>query len=31
VLVLGKNRLSGPPAQLLNDEEVVSLYIGGGA
>jgi ABC-type branched-subunit amino acid transport system ATPase component len=31
VLVLGKNRLSGPPAQLLNDAEVVSLYIGGGA
>jgi ABC-type branched-subunit amino acid transport system ATPase component len=31
VLVLGKNRLSGPPAQLLDDEEVVSLYIGGGA
>jgi branched-chain amino acid transport system ATP-binding protein len=30
VLVLGKNRLSGPPAQLLNDEEVVALYIGGG-
>jgi branched-chain amino acid transport system ATP-binding protein len=31
VLVLGKNRLSGAPAQLLDDEEVVSLYIGGGA
>src|SRR6267154_6434539 len=31
VLVLGKNRLSGPPTQLLNDEEVVALYIGGGA
>jgi ABC-type branched-subunit amino acid transport system ATPase component len=31
VLVLGKNRLSGPPAELLHDEEVVSLYIGGGA
>jgi ABC-type branched-subunit amino acid transport system ATPase component len=31
VLVLGKNRLSGPPARLLDDEEVVSLYIGGGA
>jgi ABC-type branched-subunit amino acid transport system ATPase component len=31
VLVLGKNRLSGAPAQLLNDEEVVSLYIGGGS
>jgi branched-chain amino acid transport system ATP-binding protein len=31
VLVLGKNRLSGPPAQLLNDEEVVALYIGGGS
>jgi branched-chain amino acid transport system ATP-binding protein len=31
VLVLGKNRLSGPPEQLLNNEEVVSLYIGGGA
>ncbi|HUZ23451.1 MAG TPA: ABC transporter ATP-binding protein [Streptosporangiaceae bacterium] len=31
VLVLGKNRLSGSPAQLLNDEEVVALYIGGGA
>lgn len=31
VLVLGKNRLSGPPAQLLEDEEVVELYIGGGS
>jgi branched-chain amino acid transport system ATP-binding protein len=31
VLVLGKNRLSGPPAQLLADEEVTSLYIGGGS
>jgi branched-chain amino acid transport system ATP-binding protein len=31
VLVLGKNRLSGPPAQLLQNEEVVELYIGGGA
>jgi len=31
VLVLGQNRLSGPPEQLLNNEEVVSLYIGGGA
>jgi branched-chain amino acid transport system ATP-binding protein len=31
VLVLGRNRLSGPPAQLLDDEEVVALYIGGGA
>lgn len=31
VLVLGRNRLSGSPAQLLNDEEVVALYIGGGA
>jgi len=31
VLVLGKNRLSGSPAQLLDDEEVVALYIGGGA
>jgi branched-chain amino acid transport system ATP-binding protein len=31
VLVLGKNRLSGPPAQLLDDEEVVALYIGGAA
>lgn len=31
VLVLGKNRLSGSPAQLLNNEEVVALYIGGGA
>lgn len=31
VLVLGMNRLSGSPAQLLDDEEVVSLYIGGGA
>jgi branched-chain amino acid transport system ATP-binding protein len=31
VLVLGKNRLSGSPAQLLSDEEVVALYIGGGA
>jgi len=29
--VLGQNRLSGPPEQLLNNEEVVSLYIGGGA
>jgi branched-chain amino acid transport system ATP-binding protein len=31
VVVLGRNRLSGSPAQLLNDEEVVALYIGGGA
>jgi branched-chain amino acid transport system ATP-binding protein len=31
VLVLGRNRLSGSPDQLLNDEEVVALYIGGGA
>lgn len=31
VLVLGRNRLSGSPAELLNDEEVVALYIGGGA
>ena len=31
VLVLGRNRLSGPPAELLEDEEVVALYIGGGA
>ena len=31
VLVLGRNRLSGSPTQLLNDEEVVALYIGGGA
>jgi ABC-type branched-subunit amino acid transport system ATPase component len=31
VLVLGKNRLSGPPARLLDDEEVVALYIGGGS
>lgn len=31
VLVLGRNRLSGSPAELLNDEEVVELYIGGGA
>ena len=31
VLVLGKNRLSGPPAELLGDEEVVALYIGGSA
>jgi ABC-type branched-subunit amino acid transport system ATPase component len=31
VLVLGRNRLSGPPAQLLDDEEVVALYIGGSA
>ena len=31
VLVLGRNRLSGPPAHLLDDEEVVALYIGGGA
>lgn len=31
VLVLGRNRLSGSPAQLLNNEEVVALYIGGGA
>ena len=29
VLVLGRNRLSGSPTQLLNDEEVVALYIGG--
>ena len=31
VLVLGRNRLSGPPTQLLDDEEVVALYIGGSA
>jgi ABC-type branched-subunit amino acid transport system ATPase component len=31
VLVLGRNRLSGPPSQLLDDEEVVALYIGGSA
>ncbi len=31
VLVLGRNRLSGSPAQLLDNEEVVALYIGGGA
>lgn len=31
VLVLGRNRLSGSPAELLDDEEVVALYIGGGA
>lgn len=30
VLVLGRNRLSGLPAELLEDEEVVELYIGGG-
>lgn len=29
VLVLGRNRLSGDPADLLGNEEVVSLYIGG--
>ena len=28
VLVLGVNRLDGPASQLLNDEEVVNLYIG---
>jgi ABC-type branched-subunit amino acid transport system ATPase component len=30
VLVLGRNRLSGPPDELLEDKEVVELYIGGG-
>jgi ABC-type branched-subunit amino acid transport system ATPase component len=29
VLVLGRNRLSGDPTELLCNEEVVSLYIGG--
>jgi len=28
VLVLGRNRLEGPGQDLLNDEEVVDLYIG---
>ena len=28
VLVLGKNRLDGPAAELLNDEEVIDLYVG---
>ncbi|HKX18040.1 MAG TPA: ABC transporter ATP-binding protein [bacterium] len=28
VMVLGKNRLEGPGRHLLNDEEVVNLYIG---
>jgi branched-chain amino acid transport system ATP-binding protein len=28
VLVLGKNRLEGPGQELLNDEEVVDLYVG---
>jgi ABC-type branched-subunit amino acid transport system ATPase component len=28
VMVLGKNRLEGPGRELLNDEEVVNLYIG---
>lgn len=28
VLNMGRNRLSGPASQLLNDEEVVELYIG---
>jgi branched-chain amino acid transport system ATP-binding protein len=28
VLVLGKNRLEGPGRELLNDEEVVDLYVG---
>ncbi|HEV2284204.1 MAG TPA: ABC transporter ATP-binding protein [bacterium] len=28
VMVLGKNRLEGPGRDLLNDEEVVNLYIG---
>jgi ABC-type branched-subunit amino acid transport system ATPase component len=28
VLVLGKNRLEGPGAKLLDDEEVVNLYVG---
>lgn len=31
VLVLGKNQISGSPAELLDSEEVVALYIGGGA
>ena len=28
VMVLGKNRLDGPAAQLLHDEEVIDLYVG---
>jgi ABC-type branched-subunit amino acid transport system ATPase component len=28
VMVLGKNRLDGPAEQLLNDEEVIDLYVG---
>jgi ABC-type branched-subunit amino acid transport system ATPase component len=28
VLVLGKNRLDGPAADLLHDEEVIELYVG---
>lgn len=28
VLVLGKNRLDGPAAELLHDEEVIDLYVG---
>jgi branched-chain amino acid transport system ATP-binding protein len=28
VLVLGRNRLEGPGHELLNDEEVVDLYVG---
>ena len=28
VLVLGQNRLEGPGQQLLDDEEVVNLYVG---
>ena len=28
VMVLGKNRLDGPAAQLLDDDEVIDLYVG---
>ena len=28
VIVLGKNRLDGPAAELLHDEEVIDLYVG---
>jgi hypothetical protein len=27
-MVLGKNRLDGPAGELLDDEEVIDLYVG---
>jgi hypothetical protein len=27
-MVLGKNRLDGPAEKLLNDDEVIDLYVG---